>query len=193
MGRMYGTPARSGRVKNYTPHVEKKEKPKKLTGRAKLRKKYNSSLSHNPQNFSINSHYTQEKRKQQKDKHHIKYTKSIQPYRGNPKKYSSYEPPATSKSNPPLLILKNIENDQVSGRLSSKRLRWISLNTKELVSGSLCVPRYVRSKKQNKELSLSISREYKVRTHFQDTNRKWDNLIRTEMIMKKNLKMICNG
>jgi len=45
---VHGGLARSGKVKCLTPKVEKKEKPKPLTGRAKMRKKYNKHKNRKP-------------------------------------------------------------------------------------------------------------------------------------------------
>merc|ERR1711869_176435 len=41
MGKVHGSLARAGKVKNQTPKVAKQEKKKKLTGRAKKRMVYN--------------------------------------------------------------------------------------------------------------------------------------------------------
>jgi len=41
MGKVHGSLARAGKVKGQTPKVEKVEKKKKLTGRAKKRQMYN--------------------------------------------------------------------------------------------------------------------------------------------------------
>ncbi|KAI9293073.1 hypothetical protein K502DRAFT_52913 [Neoconidiobolus thromboides FSU 785] len=40
MGKVHGSLARAGKVKSQCPKVEKQEKPKKLTGRAKKRAIY---------------------------------------------------------------------------------------------------------------------------------------------------------
>jgi small subunit ribosomal protein S30e len=42
MGKVHGSLARAGKVKGQTPKVEKQEKKKKPTGRAKKRIQYNS-------------------------------------------------------------------------------------------------------------------------------------------------------
>ncbi|KAI9470187.1 40S ribosomal protein S30 [Coemansia sp. RSA 989] len=44
MGKVHGSLARAGKVKNQTPKVEAKEKSKKLTGRAKKREMYNRRI-----------------------------------------------------------------------------------------------------------------------------------------------------
>jgi small subunit ribosomal protein S30e len=41
MGKVHGSLARAGKVKGQTPKVEKQEKKKKVTGRAKKRMLYN--------------------------------------------------------------------------------------------------------------------------------------------------------
>jgi small subunit ribosomal protein S30e len=41
MGKVHGSLARAGKVKGQTPKVEKSEKPRKQTGRAKKRLLYN--------------------------------------------------------------------------------------------------------------------------------------------------------
>lgn len=47
MGKVHGGLANAGKVRGRTPKVEKDtDKPKKLTGRAFMRKKYNARASH---------------------------------------------------------------------------------------------------------------------------------------------------
>ncbi|PHJ16036.1 40s ribosomal protein [Cystoisospora suis] len=41
MGKVHGSLARAGKVKNQTPKVAKKEKKKPLTGRARKRQQFN--------------------------------------------------------------------------------------------------------------------------------------------------------
>ena len=41
MGKVHGSLARAGKVKSQTPKLDKQEKPKKPTGRAKKRLQYN--------------------------------------------------------------------------------------------------------------------------------------------------------
>ena len=43
----HGSLAKAGKVKNQTPKVDKQEKKKSLTGRAKQRKKYNRKIVSN--------------------------------------------------------------------------------------------------------------------------------------------------
>ena len=49
MGKVHGSLAQAGKVRSNTPKVEKKEKPKEVRGRARLRKIYNKRfLAVNP-------------------------------------------------------------------------------------------------------------------------------------------------
>ncbi|XP_055539703.1 FAU ubiquitin-like and ribosomal protein S30 [Wyeomyia smithii] len=50
-GKVHGSLARAGKVKGQTPKVEKKEKKKKRTGRAKRRIQYNRNFSNAVQAF----------------------------------------------------------------------------------------------------------------------------------------------
>ncbi|CRG98661.1 40S ribosomal protein S30, putative [Plasmodium relictum] len=45
MGKVHGSLARAGKVKNQTPKVPKQDKKKPLTGRAKKRQLYNRRFS----------------------------------------------------------------------------------------------------------------------------------------------------
>lgn len=59
MGKQHGSLARAGKVKSQTPVVSAKvDAPKKVTGRAAMRKKYNRRIVNqtdgNKQNVSIN-------------------------------------------------------------------------------------------------------------------------------------------
>lgn len=49
MGKVHGSLAQAGKVRNNTPKVPKTEKPKEVVGRARIRKQYNKKfLSVNP-------------------------------------------------------------------------------------------------------------------------------------------------
>ena len=50
MGKVHGSLAQAGKVRNNTPKVQKMEKPKPVRGRARIRKLYNKRfLSVNPE------------------------------------------------------------------------------------------------------------------------------------------------
>uniref|UniRef100_A0A6B2LEF4 Uncharacterized protein n=1 Tax=Arcella intermedia TaxID=1963864 RepID=A0A6B2LEF4_9EUKA len=126
-----------------TPKVEKEEKKRKPVGRAKMRKKYNTRIL-NPRNnngTTMNAQFNQTTKKAKKQQHSSSHQTETQIAIIDPKLNTHF--------------------------INPQKLQWRSIVPRELVSGNLPNPVYLRPKMLQKLHSY----HFHILSHFQDTDR----------------------